>query len=199
MVILKHLGVSGTEAGWKQQWSYDFPARWVFGGSLWKEVKMKHVRFASLCHFVDPARRPLLLRDWPFRRLGAVCTYEIWGLRHQTLSLLSSFKRSQKSNFARDIFSEFAQATGVGFTWERKFIEVGLVGSLTTSGKWGGTERTLLSCWLVGQLVIRGWFMFLSILQMGPEIFLSLKRSFKCLGSQLSSATDLWFPCPKKE
>lgn len=159
---------------------------------------MKDVRVASLCHLVDPACRHLLLRGWPFRRLKALYTNEIWGLRHQTLFLLSSFKRSQKSNIARDSFLEFAQATGVGFTWERKFIEVRMVGSLTTSGKGEGTERTLLCCWLVGQLVIREWFMFLSILQMGPEIFLSLKCSFKCLGSQLSSATYLWFPCPKK-
>lgn len=41
----------------------------------------------------------------------------------------SSFKRSQKNNIARDIFSgEIAQATGVGFTWERRLIETRMVG-----------------------------------------------------------------------
>lgn len=62
------------------------------------------------------------------------------------LSLLSSFKRSQKSNIARDIFfSEFAQATGIGFTWERKLIEARMVGSLTTSGEVEGGQRGFCS------------------------------------------------------
>lgn len=33
---------------------------------------------------------------------------------------------------------------------------------------------------------------------LGPEIVLTLKCSFKCLGSQPYLTTYLWFPCPKK-
>lgn len=52
MVILKHLGVSGIEAGNSSGVMIFLPDEFL---SLWKEVKMKEVGVALLCLFADPA------------------------------------------------------------------------------------------------------------------------------------------------
>lgn len=163
-----------------------------FYSEFMQEVEMKgSCLTVPLCWHCPP---PLYYSVWPFQETGG-CLF-LWNLRVENSDSVPFILFQEIWECKRHFLRRNCPR-------HRHWLYSGEVarggGDCSLAIGVGGRQRTLLSCWLVCQLVIRWWFMFLSILQMDLEIFLSLKCSFKCLGSYLSSATYLWFPFPKKE